>query len=66
MQCIFQLIVRLREVYKNDTDLLELYVGGILEGRNDTIGALFSAIIMDQFRRTRESDRFWFENDENR
>jgi len=57
--------MKLREVYKNDTDLLELYVGGILEARNDTTGALFAAIIMDQFMRTRQSDRFWFENNEN-
>ena len=53
-------------MYKNDTDLIEMYVGGMLEGRNDTTGPLFTRIIMDQFSRTRDSDRFWFENDENK
>ena len=61
-----QMLVKLREIYNNDTNLLELYLGGVLETRNDLSGELFSAIIMDQFKRTRDSDRFWFENRESR
>lgn len=60
------MLMKLREVYDNNTNLLELYLGGVLESRNDSAGELFSSIIMDQFRRTRDSDRFWFENEENR
>ena len=61
----FQVIDRLRQVYNDRLDLVELYVGGMFESNNDMVGELFQAIILEQFTRTRGSDRFWFENTEN-
>lgn len=48
-------------LYANDTARLELLPGGMLEADS----SLFSAIILDQFVRLRDSDRFWFENTKN-
>ena len=53
-------------MYNGDINKLELYVGGMLEGQNDQLGEVFSVIIENQFIRTRNSDRFWFENSEQR
>ncbi len=52
----------IRTIYSNDIDNVDLYVGGMLETNNGTIGQTFSHIIKDQFMRIRRSDRFWFEN----
>lgn len=43
---------------------IDLYVGGMLESTGDP-GPLFRSIIKDQFKKLRDSDRFWFENGEN-
>lgn len=43
---------------------MDLYLGGMLESHNGP-GPLFKAIIMEQFRRIRDADRFWFENENN-
>ena len=43
---------------------IDLYVGGMLESTGDP-GPLFKSIIKDQFKKLRDSDRFWFENEEN-
>ncbi|PKK19165.1 dual oxidase 2 [Columba livia] len=48
-------------LYANDTARLELLPGGMLEADS----SLFSAIILDQFVRLRDGDRFWFENTKN-
>ncbi|XP_010715457.1 dual oxidase 2 [Meleagris gallopavo] len=48
-------------LYANNTARLELLPGGMLEGDSP----LFSAIILDQFVRLRDGDRFWFENTRN-
>lgn len=45
-------------------DNIDLYIGGMLESDNGP-GELFTAIMMDQFTRLRDADRFWFENTEN-
>lgn len=45
-------------------DNIDLYIGGMLESK-DGPGELFTAIMMDQFTRLRDADRFWFENEEN-
>lgn len=54
---------RLREVY-GSVDQIDLWVGGLAEdspaGRS--IGDTFTAIIRDQFTRTRDGDRLWYEN----
>lgn len=51
-------------LYNNSMDNVDVWVGGILETR-DGPGELFEKIIMDQFSRIRDGDRFWFENKEN-
>ena len=53
---------RLQQLYHHDINRLDVYVGGMLEGRDEGPGELFSAIIREQFRRIRDADRFWFEN----
>uniref|UniRef100_A0A8C6TSH6 NAD(P)H oxidase (H2O2-forming) n=1 Tax=Neogobius melanostomus TaxID=47308 RepID=A0A8C6TSH6_9GOBI len=52
------------ELYDGDISKLELFVGGLLESV-DGPGPIFSAIILDQFERIRNGDRFWFENKQN-
>lgn len=44
---------------------MDVFVGGMLETRNNQPGELFRLIIIDQFRRLRDGDRFWFENERN-
>ncbi|KAH6937563.1 hypothetical protein HPB50_001716 [Hyalomma asiaticum] len=51
----------LPELYGNSTDNVDMWVGGLLE-TSDRPGPLFQTIIRDQFRRIRDGDRFWFEN----
>jgi dual oxidase len=52
-------------VYNGSLDRLDPYPAGLLESTPDGIGPLFSTIILDQFVRIRDADRFWFENQEN-
>ncbi|XP_044256242.1 dual oxidase 2-like [Tribolium madens] len=54
-----------RQLYKNSIEDVDLWVGGILETKNNRPGELFRVIIKDQFRRIRDGDRFWFENKKN-
>ena len=58
---LFQLISRLQILYNGSLDSLDVYVGGMLES-NGVIGECFQHIIIDQFKRIRDADRFWFEN----
>ncbi|XP_059617846.1 dual oxidase [Phlebotomus argentipes] len=50
--------------YSNRLDNVDVYVGGMLESDGKP-GELFSAVIVEQFTRIRDADRFWFENEEN-
>ncbi|XP_058854806.1 dual oxidase 2-like isoform X1 [Acipenser ruthenus] len=59
-----KLFQELADLYGNDTSKLELFPGGLLES-NGNPGKLFSAIILDQFERLRNGDRFWFQNTQN-
>ncbi|KTG42150.1 hypothetical protein cypCar_00041004, partial [Cyprinus carpio] len=59
-----QLLRKLVELYENDISRLELFVGGLLESQEGP-GPVFSTIILDQFERIRNADRFWFENIQN-
>lgn len=54
----------LRSAYANRLDNIDAYVGGMLESTGRP-GELFSAVIKEQFMRLRDSDRFWFENENN-
>ncbi|KAE8617507.1 hypothetical protein XENTR_v10009098 [Xenopus tropicalis] len=59
-----ELFEDLANLYGNDTEKLELFPGVMLESDGDP-GELLTAIIMDQFQRLRDGDRFWFENSKN-
>ena len=50
---------KLLEVYGNDVDKIDLWVGGLLESLEPgaQLGPTFSCIISDQFRRLRAGDR---------
>lgn len=56
------MVSRVAELYNGSIDRLDMYVGGMLETDLVRPGPLFRAIIIDQFRRIRDADRFWFEN----
>lgn len=56
----------LRRLYKNDSTNIDPWIGGILETEETGPGELFRAVIIDQFKRIRDGDRFWFENTNNR
>lgn len=59
-----ELLTNLVSVYNNDINNVDVYVGGMLESFGRP-GELFRAIILEQFARLRDSDRFWFENEDN-
>lgn len=59
-----QLLQDVAELYNGDISKLELFPGGLLESL-DGPGPVFSAVILDQFERIRNGDRFWFENKQN-
>uniref|UniRef100_A0A1B6CWK3 NAD(P)H oxidase (H2O2-forming) n=1 Tax=Clastoptera arizonana TaxID=38151 RepID=A0A1B6CWK3_9HEMI len=59
-----ELLASLTKAYGTNVDNVDLYIGGMLES-DDGPGELFTAIIIEQFVRLRESDRFWFENIDN-
>uniref|UniRef100_A0A452UXS0 NAD(P)H oxidase (H2O2-forming) n=1 Tax=Ursus maritimus TaxID=29073 RepID=A0A452UXS0_URSMA len=51
-------------LYNRDLSRLKLIPGGLLESHGDP-GPLFSAIVLNQFVRLRDGDRYWFENTSN-
>ncbi|XP_060228150.1 dual oxidase 2 [Meriones unguiculatus] len=51
-------------LYNQDLSQLELLLGGLLESHGNP-GPLFSTIVLDQFVRLRDGDRYWFENTRN-
>lgn len=59
-----ELLRLLVAAYNNRLDNIDVYIGGMLESDNKP-GELFRAIIIDQFTRIRDADRFWFENEHN-
>jgi dual oxidase len=46
-------------------DNMDIWPAGILETTTKGPGSLFHTVILDQFLRIRDGDRFWFENSEN-
>jgi len=48
----------------NNVSVLDPYVGGLLEAKlpNSNLGALFTAAIVEQLTRTRNADRFFYQN----
>jgi hypothetical protein len=56
----------LEEMYGNVNNI-DLWVGGLAEDhlRGSTLGPLFQRILVDQFQRLRDGDRFWYQRDLN-
>jgi hypothetical protein len=54
---------RLAEVYA-DVDQIDLWVGGLCEPHipGSMVGPVFHRILVDQFTRLRDGDRFWYES----
>ncbi|MBC7967688.1 MAG: peroxidase [Fuerstia sp.] len=54
---------KLQSLY-GTVDNIDLWVGGLAEDhvRGSSVGATFQAIIVDQFERLRDGDRYWYEN----
>ncbi|XP_046845729.1 dual oxidase 2-like isoform X2 [Xenia sp. Carnegie-2017] len=55
----------LEKLTEGKMENIDVWVGGLLETTTEGPGELFSTIIEDQFRRIRDGDRFWFENEYN-
>lgn len=54
----------LQEVY-GSVDNIDLWVGGLAEDhlRGSSVGPTFQRILVDQFTRLRDGDRFWYQRD---
>lgn len=54
---------KLEELYGHPGNI-DVWVGGILEDQvaGGRVGPLFRCLLVDQFRRLRDGDRFWYEN----
>ncbi|XP_015594667.1 peroxidasin [Cephus cinctus] len=54
---------KLRELYGHPGNI-DVWVGGILEDQlpNAKVGPLFRCLLVEQFKRMRDGDRFWYEN----
>lgn len=59
-----QVLEAIAALYNQDMSRLELLPGGLLESHGGP-GPLFSTIVLDQFVRLRDGDRYWFENSRN-
>ena len=53
----------LQNIY-GTVDKIDVWIGGLAENHaaGAMVGPLFQAILADQFQRTRDGDRFWYEN----
>lgn len=54
---------RLKELY-GSVHNIDVFVGGILEDQVEggKVGPLFRCLLLEQFKRLRDGDRFWYEN----
>lgn len=54
---------KLEEIYRHPGNI-DVWVGGILEDQvpGGKMGPLFRCLLVDQFKRLRDGDRFWYEN----
>lgn len=53
---------KLKTLYGNVNNI-DMWVGGLSEdyGQHTSIGPLFTAVLVDQFQRLRDGDRYWYE-----
>jgi hypothetical protein len=58
-----ELQAKLKALY-GSVDEIDLWVGGLAEDhfRGSSVGETFQTIIVDQFERMRDGDRFWYQN----
>ena len=58
-----EVAAKLEELY-GTVDNIDLWVGGLAEDHlpGSSMGETFTTIIIDQFERLRDGDRFWYEN----
>lgn len=59
-----QVAERLRLTYDSNIEKVDLWIGGLAEDHlpESSVGEIFTRILVDQFRRTRDGDRFWYEH----
>ncbi|XP_013388998.1 dual oxidase 1-like, partial [Lingula anatina] len=58
-------VEKLRSVYNGSMEHLDVFAGGMAETGRFGPGPLFREILLDQFLRIRDADRYWFENKQN-
>jgi len=59
-----EVVEQLEEAY-DSVDNIDAFVGGLAEDHleDSTVGETFQEILVDQFIRLRDGDRFWYQND---
>eukprot|EP01111_Echinosteliopsis_oligospora_P000968 TRINITY_DN1121_c0_g1_i3.p1 TRINITY_DN1121_c0_g1~~TRINITY_DN1121_c0_g1_i3.p1 ORF type:complete len:572 (-),score=145.26 TRINITY_DN1121_c0_g1_i3:181-1896(-) len=52
------------DAYGGDLEIIDLWVGGLAEDHveGSAVGITFHTLLVEQFKRSRDSDRFWWEN----
>lgn len=55
----------LKQAYDKDISIVDPWIGGLAEDHVDdgSVGEFIRAVLVEQFTRLRDGDRFWFEND---
>lgn len=55
--------MKMKELYGHPGNV-DVWVGGVLEDqvKEGRVGPLFRCLLLEQFRRLRDGDRFWYEN----
>lgn len=59
------LMSKIRTIYGENNDNIDVFVGGLLESNANGPGPLFRYLIQEQFKRIRDGDRMFYENRDN-